>query len=126
MFCYEELKVVNDHPAGVPFKIVICRGCQSPHFQTLHRELYRGKVKLYDQIQVDEFIVTRYFQETRPGSKVNFSRLYKEAIGFLDNSPDATPISFHPPVCEIDHIVNLAVHDLDVLKHKLKIWTTFS
>ncbi len=126
MFCYEELRMVA-HPAGdIRFKIILCRGCQSPDHYTLHRELYRNKVKLYDQIQVDEFIVTRYYQETHPGSKVNYSKLYKDALGVIDRSPDFTPLSQFPPVCELDHIVDLAVHDLDVLKRKLKIWTTFS
>lgn len=128
MFCYEPLTKVSSHPGSDNFIIVLCRACQSPDYYTLHREMYDKKsgVKIYDQVQVDEYIVTRYHAHNPTTNRSNYSKLYKESFGVLDTVPDATPITKYPAVCEFDHIIELPTYDLEVLKKKLRLWTTFS
>lgn len=135
MFCYKSLALIDTTASNKLFDIYACRGCRDPEHHTLHREVYwKGTdTKLYDQIQLDEYILTRYFHETTKGGRKNYCKLYKDCIGVVDNDPGATPLSLggegrqrFSPICELDHIVPLPTYDLKVFKKKLKLWTTFS
>lgn len=127
IFCTKKMARVA-HPGSDKFKIIVCRACRLPGHYTVHRELWcaNSNVKLYDQIQVDDYIITRYFKETVPGGPKNFSNLYRETYGIIDNVVGGTPIGKFPPICTLDHIVDLPVHDLDLFKKKIRLWTTFS
>lgn len=130
MFCFDPLTKIENKASEKLFNIYVCRGCRDPEYHTLHRAVYwKGTdTKLYDQIQLDEYIMTRYFHETTKGGRKNYCKLYKDSIGVIDSEPGATPIAGprHTPVCEIDHIVELPNYDLRVFKKKLRLWTTFS
>jgi len=102
------------------FILYICRGCLPQH-NTLYRELYDKNTYelLADAIRIDEFYVIRNYKN----KKTTFN---KDIIGVLENSPDMEPITFTKPVYEMDGIWDIPFNDIEMLKHKLRIYTTFS
>jgi hypothetical protein len=127
-FCRKPLEFQERHSGDTHFDLYICRDCQAPKHQTLYRQLYnkQGFVLLCDYVRIDEWFITRYYRPTSKGSKSNYSIIFKEAIGIIDGSVDMEPISLNKPVCEVDCILDLPLNDIELLKHKLSIWTTFS
>lgn len=128
LFCQKPLVFVPKHSGDMYFYLYTCRGCQSPNHQTLHRQLYdqKSKLLLSDCVQIDEYYITRYYRPTSIGYRYNYSVIFKEALGILDGCSDMEPISLNKPVCEVNHIIDLPTKDLENLKHRLDIWTTFS
>jgi len=128
MFCLAPLTRVAS-PAGDDLhKIMVCRGCQEPNFKTYCRELYLTKteIKLYDSIQIDEFIITRLYRSSRTGQPIEQTKFYKDSIGQIDSQVDATPLTYYLPICELDYHIKLPLNDLGAFKRKLKLWTIFS
>lgn len=127
-FCNKPLEFQAKHSGDTVFDLYTCKGCQSPNHDTMCRQLFYkdDKVLLSDFTRIDEFCITRYYQPTNNGAKYNYSIIFKEVLGVLESSPDMEPMTLNKPVCEIDHIIELPLHDIELLKHKLHIWTTFS
>ena len=116
IFCYDELK---DTGNSKHFKVFLCQDCQMPQHNTLYRVIHdrNTDIKLYDQAQIDDFIITRYYQKT-PRTPINTSKIYRRT---LDNTP-----VIPRPVFELDRILEIDTSDLEAVKRKLAIWTTFS
>lgn len=126
-FCYKYLHLEPEHAGKIVFDLYLCRGCQLPTYDTLYRQLYfKEKPELLaDTIRVDNFYVIRHHVCIQKNDSPR-SIIYKNIIGTLDGSPNVEPISFNSPVCQIDHVIDLPLYDIELLKHKLKIYTTFS
>jgi hypothetical protein len=121
-FCNNVL-TETPHPGdakGDIFLLYICRGCLPAH-NTLYRELYDRKTYelLADAIRIDEFYVIRNYKH----NKTTFN---KDIIGVLESSPDMEPITFTKPVHEMVGIWDIPFSDIELLKHKLRVYTTFS
>lgn len=127
VFCRKPLEYTIQGTGGV-FDLYTCKSCQSPKYHTLYRQLYffnKGDL-LTDNIRIDEYYITRYFKPTHKSDRSNYTVIYKEALGVLENIPDMEPISLNKPVCDVNHIIDLPFDNLSLAKHKLDIWTTFS
>lgn len=126
-FCHKYLHMEPEHAGQLVFDLFLCRGCQLPIHDTLYRQLYyKDKLELLvDTIRVDNFYVIRYHVSMQKGNSPH-SMIYKNIIGTFDSSPNMEPISMNKPVCDIDHVIDLPLHNIELLKHKLRIYTTFS
>lgn len=128
-FCENPLEWQSHHSGAEMFDLYVCRECQKPDHQTLYRRLYeRNKFDqiLADNLKMDEYFIVRYFQPTSKGSKYNYTVIYKEVLGVLDNCSDMEPITLNKPVCEIDFIINLPWRNIELAKRKLSTWAVFS
>ncbi len=134
IFCSEALQF---QPEGQDvFNVYSCRECQYPNYNTLYRQLYNApdynpfsntyKGLLSDSIRIDEYYVVRYHFPVDRGDRDSYTIIFREALGFLDNAPDHEPLSLNKPVCEIDHVIELPWKNIELVKKKLDIWTTFS
>jgi hypothetical protein len=128
IFCKKAMEYQPESVATKTFDLYLCRNCQRPQYKTLYRQLYNHKKVelLSDNIQIDNYFITRYFQPTHKDSKYNYSVLYKDVIGVLESNPNMEPISLKREVGEVDHIIELPWDDLEAVKRKLKVYTTFS
>ena len=133
IFCNDNLQYISE--GQDIFNVYACRDCQKPNHKTIYRQLYNSpnyksfndyKGLLSDSMRVDEYYVVRYYVPGSRGDRFNYTIIFKEALGFLESSPEMEPISLNKPVCEIDHVIELPWHDIVLVKKKLDIWTTFS
>lgn len=125
MYCRicQETLTESKHPGdpeGRFFILYLCKNCVPEH-NTLFREVYDSTTYklLADAVRMDEFYVIRNYKE-------NKTIINKDIIGVLESSPDMEPISMTKPVCELEGIVELPFHDIELMRHKLDIYTTFS
>jgi hypothetical protein len=121
-FCQNSLQE-NKHPGdpdGKFFILYLCRNC-IPEHKTLFREVYDSTTfqLLADATRVDEFYIIRNYKE-------NKTIINKDIIGVIESSTDLEPITYTKPVCELDGIFDIPFRNLELLRHKLSIYTTFS
>ena len=123
-FCRGALK----YKSANYFDLFLCRDCQEPKYTTLHRQVcYAGQTQLLaDSLRINDFYVIRYFHPARPNERSNYTVIYKDILGAIDHSPDMEPITLTKPVCDIDHLVELPMDNIELLIQKLSLWTTFS
>ena len=102
------------------FLLYICMGCQ-PEYNTLYRELYDRKTYelLADDIRIDEFYVIRNYRE-------NKTTINKDIIRLIESNHDVEPITLTIPVYEMSGIWDIPFKNLEKLKQKLRVYTTFS
>lgn len=132
IFCHDPVQYRPTEGHDI-FCVYLCRDCVPGH-KTLYRQLYHSSHNkrepeegiLADSIRVDEYYVVRYYLPVNRRDRSNYSVIFKDAIGYLDSSPDADPISLNKPVCDIDSIIELPWKNIELVKKKLDIWTTFS
>ncbi len=92
------------------FDRYICTGCRSPADTFYARIYYHGEPDdlLQERMRVDEYSIVREYEHGMQTS------LYKRSGG-----SDIL-------ICRINGIVELPFHDVELLKSKLKMYTTFS
>lgn len=128
LFCKNPLGFQKEDVGSRTFDLYTCRDCKAPAYRTLHRQLYfYNKTDLLsDNIQIDEYFITRHFRPSHPSAKYGCSIIYKEAIGVFDGDVDMQPIIINNPVCELDYIIELPWNDIEAVKRKLNLYTIFS
>ena len=134
-FCKQPLKFEYEHNyigEQPMFKVFSCRNCKGVAHKSTHRQLYLidGCILLSESIRIDDFYVVRKYHEF---DKINIlyrsdqkTIIYKNIIGVMVNSADFTPITLKNPVYIIDCILDLPMHDIELLNNKLKLYTLFS
>lgn len=115
VFCNNPLKLIDGHSAKGVFTLYICENC-IPNHTTEYKQLYfvNGLVLLSEAITIDEYYITRHYEKTITNGA-------KEQTIISKFNYDCQSI-----VCGFDYILNLNFNDIDALKKKLDIYTTFS
>ena len=125
-FC-QKLMPRTDDGQGV-FDVYRCSDCL-PGYVSMYRQLYYkdGTMLLAESIRLGSFYVVKYHQPTSTGDKFHYTVISKDILGIIDpDNSDFEPISYTNPVCEIDFLVDLPLHDPEATLHKLSIIATFS
>lgn len=129
IFCQGVLKEETSYANNL--QVFACRDCKLPKHVTVYRQLYEvcKKELLHELIMVDDFCITKRYKSEISSQECTL--IYSGVIGVMrgitSNSPlDPEPVSIHAPFCQIDHIINTDVSNLDKLKQKLSTWITFS
>lgn len=126
VFCQQPIQLVT-HTNSDMLDLRECRNCQYPTHKTLCRKLYdKLGILLAESFKIDEYYVNRIYGKSSITNRDYYSVIYKDVIGIFNDSPDIEPMSLSKPVCEIDHILDLPFHDIELLKKKLATYTMFS
>lgn len=129
-FCKKALTLTSHpgDPLNLKFNLYICRRCQPEH-NSLYRELREKSADqelITDSIRIGEFYITRMYKTNLTTGRSNYTTINKDIIGVLEDSKDMTAITFTKPVCDVDGILELPFHDINLIKQKLRIYTMFS
>lgn len=127
-FCNKPVLRIEDHSGKGIFDLYICKDCLKPIYNSTYRQLHIiNKVDLLvDSIQLDEYYIIRYHKSLSHVSRSNYTIIYRDILGAIENSTDLEPIVTRKAVCEIDHILELDFTDIAALKQKLSVYTLFS
>lgn len=128
-FCHQ-VPDVRNHTNSDLLDLYICEGCVKPNFDTRFRHVtYKDEPYiLATTIRIDEWFIILNYAFNYTNKRTNYTQIYKKVIGELDSSLDLAPITWGPdrPVCDLDFVMKLPLHNPALVKQKLQIYTTFS
>ncbi|CAM6006095.1 unnamed protein product [Sphagnum balticum] len=110
------------------FDVYRCSGCLKG-YGSMYRQLYYkdGIILLAEAIRLGDYYVVKYHQPTSAGAKFHHTIISKDILGIIDpDNHDFEPLSFNRPVCEVERLVDLPLHDPEATLHKLSLITIFS
>lgn len=119
-----------DHANREMFDVYLCAGCKKPDFDTRYRIVcYKGYPDILAvTVRLDEYYIILNHNFNYTTRRTKYTTIYKKVIGSINYSLDLEPITWGPeePVCDLDFLVKLPLHDPAAVKRKLQIYTLFS